>query len=81
MSTPLEAEIDIRGNVRLLEPVRLKKKSRAIVEIIEENDERGERGNVKAMLEFLRNNRLPESSRLSVEEIEAQIEENRNSWD
>lgn len=39
------------------------------------------KGNANQMLEFLQNNRLPAESRPSEEEIEAQIEENRNSWD
>ncbi len=39
------------------------------------------RGNAAAVLEFLRTHRLPEARRSSAEEMEAQIQENRNSWD
>ena len=38
MLTTIEAEIDVNGTVTLLEPLRLKKKSRAIVTLLESND-------------------------------------------
>lgn len=38
MLTTIEAEIDVNGIVTLLEPLRLKKKSRAIVTLLESND-------------------------------------------
>jgi hypothetical protein len=82
MLQTVEAEIDVSGNVRLLEPLRVSKKSRAIVTVLAEpNGDVKEQGSSKQILEFLRNNRLPESSRPSVEEIEAQITEARESWD
>lgn len=83
MLTTIEAEIDVYGNVRLLEPLKLRKKSRAIVTILEETNDNNQetKGNVKQVLEFLQNNRLPDSARPSVEEIEAQILEARESWD
>ncbi len=40
MLTTIEAEIDVNGNVTLLEPLRLKKKSRAIVTLLESDDVR-----------------------------------------
>ena len=83
MLKTVEAEIDIGGNVRLLEPIEVLKTTRALVTVLNEteNRDKAEQENSKAILEFLRNNRLPESSRRTAEEIEAQIEENRNSWD
>ncbi len=44
MLTQIEAEVEVNGKVVLLEPVRLEKKSRAIVTIIDfdEADERRE---------------------------------------
>lgn len=82
MLQTVEAEIDIYGNVRLLEPLRVTKPTRALLTLLEDAVEPVEaHGNASALLEFLRNNRLPESARPSVEEIEAQIEENRNSWE
>ena len=82
MLQTVEAEIDIHGNVRLLEPLRVTRKARAIVTILEEPNGKIERkANSKKILEFLQNNRLPDSARPSVEEIEAQITEARESWD
>lgn len=82
MLTTVEAEIDVGGNVRLLEPIEITKTTRAIVTLLENlSGEQSEKGNASKMLEFLRENRLPRESLLSAEEIEAQIEENRNSWD
>lgn len=87
MLQTVEAEIDVNGNVRLLEPLSVKKNSRALVTLLDEEvktkketSSKGE-GNVAAVLEFLRTHRLPEDARPSVEEMEAQIAENRNSWD
>lgn len=82
MLQTVEAEIDVNGEIILLESVRITKKSRAIVTILEEtNGATFAKGNSKRILDFLRNNRLPETSRLSAEEIEAQITEARESWD
>ncbi|MGE0885114.1 MAG: hypothetical protein AB7P14_16330 [Blastocatellales bacterium] len=38
MLTTVEAEIDVNGNVTLLEPIKLTKKSRAIVTVLENGD-------------------------------------------
>ncbi|MGH9949614.1 MAG: hypothetical protein ACRD6X_20775 [Pyrinomonadaceae bacterium] len=81
MLTTVEAEIDIDGSVMLLEPLRLKTKRRALVTVLEENRERESEGNAQKVLRFLRTHRLPEESRPTAEEVEAQIEEARNSWD
>ena len=81
MLTTVEAEIDVGGNVRLLEPVEVLKTTKALVTLLNGNVDEPKHGNSKAVLDFLRNNRLPASSRRSAEEIEAQIQENRNSWD
>ena len=83
MLLTVEAEIDTDGKVELLEPVRVTRRTRAIVTLLEEtNGEEAERkGRSKSVLEFLKNNRLPESARPTIEEIEAQIAEARESWD
>ncbi len=44
MLTTIEAEIDTDGLVRLLEPVKVKKKRRAILTLLE--DEKGERNEI-----------------------------------
>jgi hypothetical protein len=82
MLKTVEAEMDVNGNIRTLEPLHVTKPTRALVTLLEPADAPAEnRGNIAAALEFLRTHRLPESARPSVEEIEAQIEENRNSWE
>jgi hypothetical protein len=81
MLTTVKAEVDVGGNVRLLEPLEVSKPTRAIVTLLEENGERDRKGNMASVLAFLRDHRLPEDSRPSAEEIEAQITEARNSWD
>jgi hypothetical protein len=82
MLQTVEAEIDENGNVRLLEPLRVTKPSRALVTLLEDvTGSVTEQGNATRVLAFLQSNRLPEEARPSVEEIEAQIQENRNSWD
>ena len=80
MLQTVEAEIGTDGTVRLLEPVVVKSTTRALVTLLENGDS-ANKGNAKQMLEFLQNNRLPAESRPNAEEMEAQIEENRNSWD
>jgi len=88
MLQTVKAEIDVNGNVRLLEPITIGKPTRALVtlldETVEQTPEQADtppRGNAAAVLEFLRTHRLPEARRSSAEEMEAQIQENRNSWD
>lgn len=80
MLTTVEAEIAPDGTVTLLEPIEVKARARALVTVLD-NGNGQKAGNVAAVLEFLRNNRLPPESRRSAEEIEATIRENRNSWD
>jgi hypothetical protein len=82
MLTTVEAEIDTSGNVRLLEPVEVKQTTRAIVTLLEDKNQEGaEQDNAQKMLEFLKSNRFKNRKKYSDEEIEAQIEEIRNSWD
>ena len=82
MLQTVEAEIDVSGNIRLLEPLRVSKKSRAIVTVLEEtNGDTQEKGNSKMILELLRSPDFANRKSYSAEEIEAQIEEARNSWE
>ncbi len=78
MLTTVKAEVEVGGNVRLLEPLEVTKTTKALVTLLEEN---GNRKDAKGVLDFLKKNRLPEVSRRTAEEIDAQIEEARNSWD
>ncbi len=82
MLQTVEAEIDVNGTVRLLEPVRVEKRTRALVTLLEEPAEQvAPEGNVRAILELLRSPEFAGRKSYPVEEIEAQIEENRNSWE
>ena len=82
MLQTVEAVIDLNGNIRLLEPLPVTKMSRVLVTLLKEAETLSSmRGNAAALLEFLRANRLPDPAKPSAEEIEAQIEEARNSWE
>lgn len=77
-----EAEISVDGSVRLLEPLQVRKTSRALVVLLDtENGVVRQRGNAADVLRFLRENRLPESARPTADEIEAQIMDARESWE
>jgi len=77
-----EAEINVDGSVRLLEPLQVRKTSRALVVLLDkDNGVVRKRGNAADVLKFLRENRLPESARLTADEIEAQIADARESWE
>jgi hypothetical protein len=80
MLTTVEAEIDTAGNVRLLEPLSLRKTSRAIVTILDDKNGNGD-NNGRKVLELLRSPEFADRKSYSDEEIEAQIKENEDSWD
>jgi DTW domain-containing protein YfiP len=83
MLKTVEAEIDVNGKVILLEPVRVTKKTRAIVTLLEETNgqEQERRRNSEEILELLKSPEFANRKSYSAEEIEAQIEEERNSWE
>lgn len=84
MLQTIEAIIEPSGAIRLLEEVHVSSPKRALVTVLEtpaNEDVSSERGNAVAILKFLEENRLPESARLTAEEIDAQIEAERNAWD
>lgn len=83
MLQTVKATVDTNGTVHLSEPLRVEKPMRAIVTLLEETDleELEKPGNAAKVLKFLQTNRLPAEARPTAEEMEAQIEENRNSWD
>lgn len=81
MLTTVKAEVDVSGNVRLLEPLEVTKTTRAIVTLLDESNGDGGEGNGKKMLEFLRDPKYKNRKSYSAEEIESQIEEARNSWE
>lgn len=83
MLQTVKAEVGIDGKVRLLEPLHVTQPSPAIVTLLNteiENDATKPKGNALAILQFLHENRLPAGALPTVEEIEAQILEARESW-
>lgn len=83
MLQTVEAEIDVDGKIELLEPVRVTKRTRAIVTLLEETiDEKEERkGNSKEISELLKSPEFANRKSYPAEQIEAQIEDARNSWE
>ncbi len=80
MLRTVEAEIKTDGTVTLLEPVEVKSTTRALVTVLENGN--GERkGNARQMLELLSSPEFKNRRSYSAEQMEAQIEEARNSWE
>ena len=82
MLQTVEAEIDVNGNVRLLEPLRVTKPTRALLTLLEDTAAPvEEQGNAAELLELLRSPEFANRRSYPPEVIEAQIQENRNSWE
>jgi len=82
MLQTVEAEIDVNGNVRLLEPLRVTKPTRALLTLLEDTTAPvEEQGNAAELLELLRSPEFANRRSYAPEVIEAQIQENRNSWE
>ena len=77
----IQAEINTNGVVTLLEPVKIGRRARAKVIVYDDVTDDEERGNAAKMLSLMNANRLPADARISKEEMEAQIDEARSSWD
>lgn len=82
MLQTVEGIIDVDGQIRWLEPLRISQPSRVIVTVLQDhNGVPQPKGNAGKALRSLRKNRLPDAARPTVAEIEAQITEARESWD
>jgi hypothetical protein len=82
MLQTVEAEIDIYGNVRLLEPLRVTKPTRALLTLLEDTTAPAEdQGNVAELLKLLQSPEFANRRSYPPEEIEARIQENRDSWE
>ena len=80
------AEIDITGNVKLLEKIRVDKPRRALLTILDEaevveSEVAATPGNTAALLEFINSPFFANRPSYPMAEIEAEIEEARNSWE
>jgi hypothetical protein len=82
MLQTVEAEIDANGNIRWLEPLPVTKPSRVLVTLLEESNALAEnKGNGAELIELLRSPEFVNRRSYPPEEIEAQIQEARNSWE
>ena len=81
MLQSVEAIVEPSGAVRLLEALHVDQPRRAIVTLLEipASAERG-RPSADDVLRFLEQTCLSRDARLSSKEIDAQIEEERNTW-
>lgn len=82
MLQSVEAIVEPSGLVRLLEEVNIVSPRRAIVTFLDTiSTEQDDKGHSDTILKFLAEHRLTPSARLSAEEIDEQIETERNAWD
>lgn len=82
MLQSVEAILEPSGQVRLLEAVYVAAPTRVVLTLLEPTaSPESVQGDSAAVLQFLRANRLPDSVRLSAEEIDAQVDEGRQAWD
>jgi len=80
MLKTVEAEINTDGTVTLLEPLEVKSITRALVTVLGNGN--GERkGNAGQMQMLLSSPEFKNRRSYSAEQLEAQIEEARNSWE
>lgn len=83
MLQTVEGIMDVDGQIRWLEPLRVTKPSRVLVTILP--DTNGSHiepeGNIAALQAFLQSSDFVNRPIGSAEAIEAQIQEMRNSWE
>jgi hypothetical protein len=80
MLKTIEAILEPSGQVRLLEPVHVFRPSRVLLTLLEPATET-QRGNATALLQRLKDNPLPPQYQRNAEEIDEQIEQERNAWE
>ena len=83
MFQTLEATLDPQGKIHFTEDLHLEAVHRVLVTVMEpvESNEHPGQANAASVLAFLRQNRLPDAMRLTAEQIEAQIQAERDAWD
>ena len=83
MLQTVEGIIDVDGQIRWLEPLRVAKPSRVLITLLPDtNGARVEpEGNIAALQTFLQSSDFVNRPVGSAKEIETQIQEMRNSWD
>lgn len=82
MLQTVQVEVEVNGTVRLLEPLPVAKTTRALVTLLEKEALAAEEAsNAAALLELLRSPAFAQRRSYDPAEMEARIEENRNSWE
>ena len=83
MLQTVEGIIDVDGQIRWLEPLRIEKPSRVLITLLPDTNgsQINPEGNIAALQAFLQSPEFVHRPLGSAEEIEAQIQEMRNSWD
>ena len=83
MLQTVEGIIEVSGQIRWLEPLRVAKPSRVLVTLLPDaNGTQVEpQGNIAALQAFLQSPEFVNRPAGSAEAIEAQIQEMRSSWD
>ena len=82
MLQTVRAEVSADGQVHLLEPLHVTQTSPALVTLLSaENGTPAPKGNAAAVLQFLREHRLPATAQPPSDEIEAHVREAREAWD
>jgi hypothetical protein len=84
MLQTVEVVVDVNGVVRLLEPLTLNQPTRALLTLLQNGEGPAttvEQGNAAQLLELLNSPEFVNGPSYSAEEIEAQIQENREAWE
>jgi hypothetical protein len=82
MLQTIQAEVQVNGTVRWLEPLHVAKATRALVTLLDHSvPSEPETGNATALLELLCSPAFAQRRSYDRAEIEARIEENRNAWE
>ena len=79
MLRTVEAEIGVDGTVTLLEPLEVKSTARALVTVLE-NGDGPDAGNISAVRALMQTPEFKNRRSYPAEQIDARIEEARNSW-
>ena len=82
MLRTVEAEVNAEGTVRLLEPLVVSKPSRAILTLLEPDKQASiNGGNVAALRQLIQSPEFANRKSYPPDEIEANIQELRDSWE
>ncbi|MDP2902127.1 MAG: hypothetical protein Q8N96_03340 [Methylovulum sp.] len=80
MLQTIEAILEPSGQVRFLEPIQVLAPARVLLTLLEPTSS-PERGSAAMLLKRLAENPLKPEFQRTEEEIDAQIEQERNAWD